>query len=177
MIFVLIAVVGAVILVSSLPRKSGNGPPAVAEQALPPPVAQALPPPVAQAPSVRELQPKGSFFRFITRVVAVTGAIIVLCLLGAKWYRRRMRLGGSDRLQMAVKGRFYLGPKHSLVMIDVDDRRLLLGMTESSINLITELSTGTSPVAPEPVQPEAGETFKSLLTRLRKKDRDGDSTE
>ena len=77
--------------------------------------------------------------------------LLVLGLVGAlAWLVRRGPLA-----QLAAKGRpvaiesaIPLGERRSLVIVSVEGRRLLLGMTPTSISLVTELRAGaTEPVS------------------------------
>jgi len=68
--------------------------------------------------------------------------LIVLALVGAlAWLARRGSLGALGR-----KGRYIevetavpLGERRSLVVVAVEGRRLLLGLTPASISIVTEL--------------------------------------
>ncbi len=75
-------------------------------------------------------------------------AIGILCLLlaamyGALWAVRRfggVGKGGALRPgDMRVEGQMTLGPKRSVMVVRILNRRLLLGVTDHSINLLTEL--------------------------------------
>ena len=56
------------------------------------------------------------------------------------WLLRMMKgkLGGPGKL-IEVEATHYLGPKKSIAVVKVQGRRLVLGVTEESINLITQL--------------------------------------
>ena len=77
--------------------------------------------------------------------------VIVLGLVGAlAWLVRRGPLA-----QLAAKGKpvsietaIPLGDRRQLVIVTVEGRRLLLGLTQTSISLVTELRAGvTEPVS------------------------------
>ncbi|MFH1851043.1 MAG: flagellar biosynthetic protein FliO [Candidatus Neomarinimicrobiota bacterium] len=110
----------------------------------------------------------------IIRTVVVTAAIIVLILMVARWYRRALPGGGSlAGLQVAVQGRHYLSARQSLLLVEIEGRRLLLGVTDNGINLVTEFEPGEpaetiagTPIAP--AGPALPDSFAGLLNRFRK---------
>ncbi len=80
--------------------------------------------------------------------------VIVLVLVGAlAWLARRgqrLRGGGiGPKVESAVS----LGERRSLVIVSVEGRRLLLGVTPASVSLVTELEAVSA--QPEPVGPNA----------------------
>ncbi|KGM14606.1 hypothetical protein N867_19270, partial [Actinotalea fermentans ATCC 43279 = JCM 9966 = DSM 3133] len=58
-------------------------------------------------------------------------------------------------LQLAVVGRQSLGGRTSVALVAVGERRLLLGVSEHGVTLLTE-------VAPEPAEPSAAERRETL---------------
>ena len=71
--------------------------------------------------------------------------LIVLALVGAlAWFARRgplARLAARGK-PVAVETAIPLGERRSLVIVSVEGRRLLLGLTSTSIALVTELRSG-----------------------------------
>ena len=71
--------------------------------------------------------------------------LIVLALVGGlAWLVRKgplARLASAGR-PVAVESAIPLGERRSLVIVTVEGRRLLLGMTATSISLVTELRSG-----------------------------------
>jgi flagellar biosynthetic protein FliO len=70
------------------------------------------------------------------------GVVLVLGLVGAlAWTARR---GGFARLQkrgpVAIETAIPLGERRSLVIVSVEGRRLLLGLTPASVGLVAELA-------------------------------------
>ena len=80
--------------------------------------------------------------------------VIVLVLVGAlAWVARRgQRLRGSG-VGPSVESAVSLGERRSLVIVAVEGRRLLLGVTPASVSLVTELQP--VPAQPEPAGPKA----------------------
>ena len=107
-------------------------------------------------------------------LMTVTGALalIVLLMVVLAWAARRSGL--SRRLNdaqgnMTVVATQSLGPRERLVLVDVGDQRLVLGVTASQINcLATQPRPESAPVATAPAA-----TFPQMLERLRQKYRPG----
>ncbi len=72
-------------------------------------------------------------------------AIILAALIGGVWLMKRYlpgaarRVGGLSTETIELLGAFSLSPKRQLTLIKVAGRVLLLGVTDQSINLITEI--------------------------------------
>ena len=77
--------------------------------------------------------------------------VSLAAVLGLMWvlHRRLRRGGGSPKEKpLAVVSRQSVGPKASVVLVDTDGRRFLLGVTEHGISI---LHSGEAP-ALEPVE-------------------------
>ena len=90
-------------------------------------------------------------------VRAILGMLFVLALVGTlAWYVRTgaIRLPGSrNRSPIAIEAALSLGERRSLVVVTVEGRRLLVGLTPAQVSLVTELGP----------QPPAG--FESALDK------------
>jgi flagellar biosynthetic protein FliO len=78
-------------------------------------------------------------------------ALIVLAIMAAfAWFVRTGRLGRlSARVSaISVETATSLGERRQLVIVSVEGRRLLLGLTQNSVTLVTELQP-TPPSVPE----------------------------
>jgi flagellar protein FliO/FliZ len=75
---------------------------------------------------------------------AIAGLLIVLGLLFAlAWLARRGKLrlpGARVRAVVSVEAAVPLGDRRSLVVVAVEGRRLLLGLTPAQVSLVTELA-------------------------------------
>lgn len=72
---------------------------------------------------------------------AVTIAVIVVALIAAAaWALRKSAPLRRARLAVAVETAVALGERRSLVVVSVEGRRLLLGLTPAQISLVTELA-------------------------------------
>jgi flagellar biosynthetic protein FliO len=86
---------------------------------------------------------------------AVVTAFVVVALLAAlAWFLRRRLPSVRGRQLIAVETAVSLGERRSLVVVSVENRRLLLGMTSQQLTLITELG---------PAKPSAANTFPDAL--------------
>lgn len=74
---------------------------------------------------------------------ALLTAFIVVALLAAlAYYLRRGWPVSRLRQAITVETAVSLGDRRSLVVVAVENRRLLLGMTQQQVSLITELGPG-----------------------------------
>lgn len=85
------------------------------------------------------------FTEFLPAMVIVLGAP-----LGIWWYTRRNHKGNPGRLQISDKA--VLGKNLWVAVVNVDEKRFLVGAGESGVNLISELEA-----QPEPVEEPADE--------------------
>ncbi|TFD47255.1 flagellar biosynthetic protein FliO [Cryobacterium frigoriphilum] len=98
------------------------------------------------------------------RVVLSLGVVLVLL-----WYLQK-RLSKAARGSQVVNlvtvvGRQVVGPKSSVVVVDIDGQRLVLGVTEQSVSL---LHGGATPIATE------GGTGQAEFARLLAAATDGE---
>ena len=71
---------------------------------------------------------------------AVLTVVVVLAVLGgAAWALRRTNTLRRGRLPIVVETAVPLGERRSLVVVNVEGRRLLLGLTPQHVGLVTEL--------------------------------------
>ena len=81
----------------------------------------------------------------LTRGVAVVGIVLALLALAA-WALRRGSFGplqkkaGAIRIETTVP----LGDRRQLMVVAVEGRRLLIGLTPMQVSLVTELARGES---------------------------------
>ena len=105
-------------------------------------------------------------------LMQVSGAlfVVILLILAAAWLAKRFGMGvksaGSRGLK--VSATTTLGPRERVVIVDVEDARLVLGVTSAQITLLHTLP-------PAPPVPESGETkvaasdFQSLMKSMLKR--------
>ncbi|GMV23365.1 MAG: flagellar biosynthetic protein FliO [Vicinamibacterales bacterium] len=80
---------------------------------------------------------------------AFIATLAVLALLAAALWllRRTMSRTGGRAASMRVEGSLALGERRSLVIVDVEGRRLLVGLAPGHVALVTELQA-SAPASP-----------------------------
>ena len=79
--------------------------------------------------------------RALGGVVAVLGLV---CLLAWLVRRGTLKLPGSRaRVPIAIEAAMPLGDRRSLMVVTIEGRRLLLGVTPTQVSLVTELAAGS----------------------------------
>jgi flagellar protein FliO/FliZ len=94
-----------------------------------------------------------------TLVLAARVALSLAVVLGVLWFLQR-RVSRSTRVKraasaVAVVARQGIGPKASVVVVDVEGTRYLLGVTEQSVTLLSSGQTPSEPAALAAVTPAA----------------------
>lgn len=92
--------------------------------------------------------------------------LLIAILLGGFWLLRRYGpkggFGMMGRGELKLEGQLALGPKKSVVVVRFLNKHLVLGVTDTSINLLTETETGD----------DASQTdFSQALDKARQGDR------
>ncbi|CAM6380700.1 flagellar biosynthetic protein FliO [Citrobacter sedlakii] len=103
-------------------------------------------------------------------LLQISGALlgIIVLILAAAWVIKRLGLApksGNTR-GLKVSASTSLGPRERVVIVDVEDARLVLGVTASHINVLHTLPP--SPVVPEETS-STPENFHSLMANLLKR--------
>ncbi len=80
---------------------------------------------------------------------AFIATVAVLALLAAALWllRRTMLRTGGRAASMRVEGSLALGERRSLIIVDVEGRRLLVGLAPGHVGLVTELQA-SPPASP-----------------------------
>ncbi|MDY1038812.1 flagellar type III secretion system protein FliO [Enterobacteriaceae bacterium RIT714] len=103
-------------------------------------------------------------------LLQVSGALIgiIAFILIIAWLAKRFGLAGktANARGLNVSASASLGPRERVVIVDVEDARLVLGVTASQINLLHTL-----PPAPVSVEKRAEEPadFQSVMKSLLKR--------
>ncbi len=102
-------------------------------------------------------------------------AVVVALILAAVWALKKLSpqlAAGKTAGVVRILSSTYLGPKRAFILVEVLDRIMLVGITESNIRLITEF---TDPQEVAEIRSRAagknfpGEQFSSVLTSFFKK--------
>lgn len=103
-----------------------------------------------------------------TSLMQVSGAlaVIILLILLAGWLARRCGFSAKSSVSREVKLRssISLGPRERIVVVEVDDARLVLGVTASQITHLHTLPPAPSEAAPTSTPP--GAEFQNLMKNL-----------
>lgn len=88
---------------------------------------------------------------YLPELLQVAGSMLLLLgvlfvsLYVLKRYGPKAGLGVFGRGDIKLEGQLPLGPSRSVVVVRYLNKRLVLGVTESSINLLTEMESGNDP--------------------------------
>lgn len=97
-------------------------------------------------------------------------AVVLGLVAGLAWLVRRGAFGalrGGSRA-IAVETAVPLGERRSLIIVAVEGRRLLLGMTPGQISMVTELGPApVTPVEPGTNTPSASSFEQLLVSRAK----------
>lgn len=109
------------------------------------------------------------FFDILQFASALAGVVLVLFLAYylTKLYARKMGTSFGTGRNMKIVDRIPAGKGSAIVIIEVAGKQYMLGVTDGSINLLTELETPI-PAAPEEraAQPSSFiKTLKSVVVR------------
>ncbi len=75
---------------------------------------------------------------------AILVVIIALALLaGLAWFLRKTAATRRSKGAISVETAYSLGERRSLVVVAIEGRRLLLGLTPTQVSLVTELTKNT----------------------------------
>lgn len=95
--------------------------------------------------SVKTLPQAGDMTGALFQVAGVLFLLLALMFLGFWVLRRfgkRMGLGVFGSGDLRIEGTMSLGPKKSIVVVRFLNKRMVLGVTDASINLLTQVDTG-----------------------------------
>ena len=85
------------------------------------------------------IQFKSNFAHYLLKTLGVTGFIVLIILVGFKWYKNKLSIE-NNFFSMDVLGKQHLSPKQYLMMVKIDEKKLLLGVTDQSIQLVKEFN-------------------------------------
>lgn len=101
------------------------------------------------SPDSEVLQTRSTYSGYLLRIVIVTLALIVVILTGLRIYQKQIKLKGKNNLNVTMMGRHYINDKQYLLKVFIEDRNILLGVSDSAINFITELEAPADDVEDE----------------------------
>lgn len=94
--------------------------------------------------------------------------VLALTYFGTRWYARRMGQAGGTGKYIKVLDRTVIGSGASLVIVRVDDRYYLLGVSDKSVRLVSELPDFGQHLGNEPQQASApfSQMFRKILNKI-----------
>lgn len=109
-----------------------------------------------------------NYLGYAVKIILITALMLAAFWGVAKWMKNKRGLGGHSALPMEILGRQYLGPKQSITAVKVGDRSMLLGVTESSVQMLTELDEDNSNSTEKNPQTDdkSGQYFSDLIQRF-----------
>lgn len=117
------------------------------------------------AEGVNVLPPTGNLTSEALKVTGVL-CLILAFIFGGFWvlkrYGHRAGLGVLSKSQLKMEGQLALGPKKYVVVVRFLNKRMVLGVTDSNINLLTEMDAGHDD--------DATHDFKQSLDEARTED-------
>jgi flagellar protein FliO/FliZ len=109
------------------------------------------------APDPASLPSNGDLTRSLIAILFVFGVLTLLAWLARRGTFGRLGLNRQGRSVVKVEGAVPLGERRSLMVVSVEGRRLLIGLTPMQVSLVTEL-------APQPASSD-GAPFEQTLAR------------
>jgi flagellar biogenesis protein FliO len=107
-----------------------------------------------------------SIFGYLVRVIFVTAVLIVCIVFGAKFYRKWVfKQMGPVKNRIRVLGRQAVGPKQFIVLVSIEGKKYALGVTDQSVNILTDLGPMEENDEMEEMPVTTG-SFSDLLKKL-----------
>ena len=120
-------------------------------------------PTAVDEPEVERAANGPSYGEYLLRLVLVGGALVVVLIVVARVIKRKTSHSANQTLDMHILGKRYLNPKQYFMKVMIEDRFLLLGVTDQNISLITELPDPGEDVIEDIKKQSEQPTFGSIL--------------
>ena len=78
-------------------------------------------------------------FAFLGSFLVVIGLLVAL-LYGLRWLQRKQLASAAGRLRVAES--LYLGPRHRIVLVEVDGQAYVVGLSPQQFTLIGQCRSG-----------------------------------
>ena len=89
--------------------------------------------------ALQQTEPLAGGGSLISGQAVVSAVVVVAVLAAAAWALKRTNTMRRSQAPIVVETAVALGERRSLVVVSVEGRRLLLGLTPQSVALVTEL--------------------------------------
>ena len=111
--------------------------------------------------------PDGSILKAFLTLGMIVAALGVTLFFVKKYVKKNKKVSGTDNLE--IVSRISLQPKTHLFIVNVGDKKLLLGATDHSVNTLADLtsegSSGTDEVDVEKALQRLGRQAKSKMNK------------
>jgi len=109
----------------------------------------------------------------VVKTIGLLLLLIVMAYLGMYIFKHFSYRKRGEGLSIRVVGSTLLGPKKGIYLVEIEDRRLVLGVTEASISFLTELEQRSPDELPPSLDQKSDKNtsgrFQSFLDTLTKK--------
>lgn len=116
--------------------------------------------PVIALAAVEEVSASASLLRMVLGLAAVLGIMVLIA-----WLMKRVTPGLKQQSVVRIVGGVSVGSRERVVVVEVADRWLVLGVAPGQVTQLANLDPGQElpPLAVNPVPPIAGKPFASWL--------------
>ena len=103
-----------------------------------------------------------SFFALFILIAVVYAGVVIIKKFGHGKVNKKGDI-------ISIAGSTYLGPKKSIFLVDIHDKRLVLGVTDTSIQLLTQFDRPEQDAVVEKTGQPGSAAFSSLLNNFMRK--------
>jgi len=122
----------------------------------------------AQPDSIDQtLTPRQNLSGYFLKVIVVTVLILGIIIIGAKWYGKLNNAGNSSS-GIKILARNHIGTKQQIILVKIEGKKLLLGVTENNINLISDMGVSDEEEDSKYEKAQEYPRFSDFLKQLRK---------
>ncbi len=109
----------------------------------------------------------------VLKVMTYTGLILLIIIIGARLYKKySLPHNGQAVSQIKIVARQALGPRQNVIVIVVENKKYLIGVTEQNINFLSDLGE-LGPEELRELQVTGQDNFANVIQRLRKQNEQG----
>lgn len=133
----------------------------------------ARPPQTAADSALTARDSRPAISDYFVRVGWVTLLIILFILVGFSLYKRYgIKAGFIGKSNIRVLSKYHIGPKQYLMLIWIEGRKLLIGVSDKSMSLLADLGAADEAEINAAQQAVTPPNFASILQRFKKSEAD-----
>lgn len=115
------------------------------------------------------LSQRGELNDYFYRVIWGTILVVALLVFGLYVYKRFMgNQAVLNKGNIKILSRLNIGPRQTILIISVEGKRLLLGVTDQNINVLKELEDNDTEALPEQLPEQNKLNFAAFLQKFKK---------